>query len=55
MSALARYFRDLTISEVVRGGQDLEQRPYGTLATVQRLAATCATRSTARATATSSR
>ncbi|MDJ1156815.1 hypothetical protein QNA08_00965 [Chelatococcus sp. SYSU_G07232] len=38
MSALAQYFRDLTIGEVIRGGQTLEQRPYGTLATVQRLA-----------------
>jgi hypothetical protein len=38
MSALAQYFRDLTISEVVRGGQQLDQRPFGTLATVQRLA-----------------
>ena len=38
MSALAQYFRDLTIGEVIRGGQVLEQRPYGTLATVQRLA-----------------
>ena len=38
MSALAQYFRDLTIGEVIRGGQVLEQRPYGTVATVQRLA-----------------
>jgi len=38
MSALAQYFRDQTISEVVRGGQVLDQRPYGTIATVQRLA-----------------
>ena len=38
MSSLAQYFRDLTIGEVIRGGQILEQRPYGTIATVQRLA-----------------
>ena len=38
MSALALYFRDLTIGEVIRGSQMLEQRPFGTLATVQRLA-----------------
>ena len=38
MTALAQYFRDLTIGEVIRGGQVLEQRPYGTIATVQRLA-----------------
>ena len=39
MMALAQYFRDLAIGEVVRGGQDIEQRPYGTLATIQRLGA----------------
>jgi hypothetical protein len=38
MSALAQYFRDLTIGEVIRGGHVLEQRPFGTIATVQRLA-----------------
>ncbi len=38
MSALAQYFRDLTIGEVIRGSQMLDQRPFGTLATVQRLA-----------------
>jgi len=38
MSALAQYFRDLTIGEVIRGGSVLEHRPYGTIATVQRLA-----------------
>jgi hypothetical protein len=38
MSALAQYFRDLTIGEVVRGGQTLDQRPYGTLASVYRIA-----------------
>ena len=39
MTALAQYFRDLTIGEVIRGGQEIEQRPYGTLATIQRLGA----------------
>lgn len=39
MTALAQYFRDLTIGEVIRGGQVIEQRPFGTLATVQRLGA----------------
>ncbi|WP_138468877.1 hypothetical protein [Poseidonocella sp. HB161398] len=38
VSSLAQYFRDLTISEVVRGGQALDSRPYGSIATVQRLA-----------------
>lgn len=38
MSALAQYFRDLTIAEVIRGSQMLDQRPFGTVATVQRLA-----------------
>jgi hypothetical protein len=37
MTALAQYFRDLTIGEVIRGSQEIEQRPYGTLATIQRL------------------
>ncbi|HEX9323161.1 MAG TPA: hypothetical protein VF913_13720 [Xanthobacteraceae bacterium] len=38
MSALAQYFRDLTISDVIRGGPALDQRPFGTIATVQRVA-----------------
>ncbi len=37
MSALAQYFRDLTIGEVIRGSQDVEQRPFGNVATIQRL------------------
>jgi len=37
MTALARYFRDLTIGEVVRGGQALDEYPFGNLASVQRL------------------
>jgi hypothetical protein len=36
MSALAQYYRDLTIGEVIRGGQNLDQRPYGTIAQIQR-------------------
>lgn len=37
MTALAQYFRDLTISEVIKGGQTLDQRPFGTLAVVHRI------------------
>lgn len=37
MTALAQYFRDVTIGEVIRGSHDIEQRPFGTLATIQRL------------------
>jgi hypothetical protein len=37
MSALAQYFRDLTIGEVIRGGPYLEQRPFGNIATIQRI------------------
>ena len=37
MSSLAQYFRDLLIGEVIRGGQSIEQRPFGSVATVQRL------------------
>ncbi|WP_043343111.1 hypothetical protein [Belnapia moabensis] len=37
MTALAQYFRDLTISEVIKGSQGLDQRPFGTLAVVQRI------------------
>ena len=37
MTALAQYFRDLLIGEVIRGGQLIEQRPFGSVATVQRL------------------
>lgn len=36
-SALAQYFRDLTIGEVIRGSQYLESRPFGNMATVQRI------------------
>jgi hypothetical protein len=37
MAALAQYFRDLLIGEVIRGGQVLNQRPFASVATVQRL------------------
>jgi hypothetical protein len=37
MSSVAQYFRDLLIGEVIRGGQLIEQRPFGSVATVQRL------------------
>src|SRR5215207_9995455 len=37
MTALAQYFRDLTISEVIKGGQTLDQRPFGTLAVLHRI------------------
>lgn len=38
MVAVAQYFRDLNVSEVIRGGPMLNQRPFGSAATVQRLA-----------------
>ncbi|TGD98726.1 hypothetical protein [Methylobacterium nonmethylotrophicum] len=38
MSALAQYYRDITIGEVIRGSQDIENRPYGTQATIIRIA-----------------
>ncbi len=38
ISSLARYYRDLTVSEVVRGGPALDTRPYGSIASVQRIA-----------------
>ena len=37
MTSVSQYFRDLTISEVIRGGQFIEQRPFGSVATIQRL------------------
>ncbi len=37
MSAFAQYFRDLTISEIVRSGATLSERPFGSAATIQRL------------------
>jgi hypothetical protein len=37
MVAVAQYFRDLLIGEVIRGGPLIEQRPFGSVGTVQRL------------------
>jgi hypothetical protein len=37
MVALAQYFRDLLIGEVIRGGQLIEQRPFGSIGTIQRV------------------
>ncbi|WP_041642601.1 hypothetical protein [Azoarcus olearius] len=37
MVALGQYFRDLLIGEVIRGGQLIDQRPFGSVATVQRI------------------
>ena len=37
MVAVAQYFRDLLIGEVIRGGQLIEQRPFGSIGTVQRI------------------
>lgn len=39
MSALAQYYRDLTIGQVIRGSSQIEQYPYGNLAQIQRIAA----------------
>jgi hypothetical protein len=36
-SALAQYFRDLLIGEVIRGSQLIGQRPFGSQATIERL------------------
>jgi hypothetical protein len=37
MVALSQYFRDLLIGEVIRGGTLINQRPFGSIATVQRI------------------
>ncbi|HVJ16626.1 MAG TPA: hypothetical protein VM686_14390 [Polyangiaceae bacterium] len=36
-SAIAQYFRDLLIGEVIRGSQLINQRPFGSQATIERL------------------
>jgi hypothetical protein len=36
-SALAQYFRDQVVAEVIRGSTEIADRPFGTIATVQRL------------------
>jgi hypothetical protein len=38
-SAIAQYFRDLLIGEVIRGSQLIGQRPFGSQATIERLGA----------------
>lgn len=37
MSAMARYFRDLTVGEVIRGSTEIADRPFGNIASIQRL------------------
>lgn len=37
MTAVSQYFRDLLIGEVIRGGQLIDQRPFGSIGTVQRV------------------
>jgi hypothetical protein len=37
MAAMGQYFRDLLIGEVIRGGPLIEQRPFGSIGTVQRI------------------
>jgi hypothetical protein len=39
ISSIAQYWRDLLIGEVIRGGQLINQRPFASQATVQRLGA----------------
>jgi hypothetical protein len=37
MVAVSQYFRDLLIGEVIRGGPLIEQRPFGSIGTIQRI------------------
>jgi hypothetical protein len=37
MASIGQYFRDLLIGEVIRGGQLIDQRPFGSIGTVQRI------------------
>lgn len=37
MAAVSQYFRDLMIGEVIRGGQLIDQRPFGSVGTIQRI------------------
>ncbi|MGQ0501755.1 MAG: hypothetical protein ACT4P0_03955 [Panacagrimonas sp.] len=37
MVSLGQYFRDLLIGEVIRGGPQIEQRPFGSIGTIQRI------------------
>jgi hypothetical protein len=34
---VGQYFRDLLIGEVIRDGQLIDQRPFGSTATIQRI------------------
>jgi hypothetical protein len=36
-SAIAQYFRDMLIGQVIRGSQNIEQRPFGSQASIERL------------------
>jgi hypothetical protein len=54
MSALAQYFRDITIGEVIRGSYTIDQRPYGRWPRFSGSRPICAMRWIARVTATSS-
>ena len=37
MSSLAQFFRDQTVGEVIRGATEIDDRPFGAIASVQRL------------------
>jgi hypothetical protein len=37
MVSISQYFRDMLIGEVIRGGQLIDQRPFGSIATIQRI------------------
>lgn len=37
MVSLSQYFRDMLIGEVIRGGQLIDQRPFGSIGTIQRV------------------
>ncbi len=37
MASVGQYFRDLLIGEVIRGGQLIDQRPFGSVGTIQRI------------------
>jgi hypothetical protein len=37
VSAIAQYFRDMLIGQVIRGSQNIEQRPFGSQASIERL------------------
>jgi hypothetical protein len=37
VAAIAQYFRDMLIGQVIRGSQNIEQRPFGSQASIERL------------------